>query len=1167
MTWIKSFYLRALTILLQITLILSDEKGRAQPVIRLPPNDIIVQNDNITIPCLVDGERPLNIIWQRNGINLDIKNSNHLTLLPDGPLIISKVEKNRDQGRYRCIVGNSVGKVVSKEAEIIFPYMDKFSMPDTEVTVNEGDHALLECHAPNSFPDRHIYWTKRSSEKGDENNTLHSVEGTHYSTNSDGNYLYFAYTKTTDSGQYYCNVENHHLGKHESRTVELVVNPVLVQKNTAPRIWHVTTKRAVIGDNYDIECIAYGRPVPQIKIRKRDSDIILGSRDGNKRIAKFRPLLKSDIGAYICEAKNSFGQSDSRTFYVTGDERPRWIVQPEDTLADISESKTLHCLASGLPMPSYTWFFNTKRIFTGKEYTVAGGNLTISPIEKLHSGMYQCSAKSIHGELMSSARLQVIEIPAGFGPGSVSPSNTHVLIGGVAEITCSPIGSPKPSIRWRKSDANGEKEVLSQGRTTILPNGSLRIERVVLSDRSRYKCLVRNSIGSASRSAELFVRARIAITRPPQSATAKVGTSMNLTCGVETANVLEVFFRWEKNFVRLIENTRVYTKKVGTHTSVLHFAALRMTDLGMYKCVAMTTGKIGSTDTAEAYLTVTGVPGRPTEVSTGELKDNNVRISWTLGRDNYSPVTRVHIFYRTLYEPSVWFHIQTTKNTKSRGSATVLLSPWASYRFRVMSENGVGNSTPSAETFPWLKSSPRAPSAYPSDLKGVGTGPTEIKISWQPLSKLQQNGPDVFYNVFYRKSGTFGKMRVNQVKYGSYLLVRGTEYYVQYEFKIQAGNEFGLGPVSPTSTGFTGERRPLGVPKDLQIQIKSSRSAIAWWRGVKTDRKIMRGKFLGYKLFIWRGSWPEKPRDAIFKTTRANKTQVQLSPHTSYLFQVVAYNSEGDGPGSNIAGPFKTPEDIPDQPASITVEDAEMGSAKITWTEPVVTNGVINGYSVKYRELPGGDYKYVEVGGQRKWVTIDGLSAAALYEFSVAAKTKAGTGSYLKKNFDFTWLPTVKPDGVRETAVGESTIVLRWNTVNDPSIIGYKIYYQAEDGTMKNNITVDNVKAERELLISSLKSGTVYLFQVSAMNRYGAGSKTQPKRVRTVYVPTTPGIAETSTKTEAETTTIITKTTDGDIDNSISSLKKQASGSCSNVNERTFQFLFWTLTTLLLILR
>ena len=133
----EEFKFKSLLKLLQISVSLlcvvtslvsfADEKGRAQPVIRLPPNDIIVQNDNITIPCLVDGERPLNIIWQRNGITLDIKNSNHLTLLPDGPLIISKVRKNRDQGRYRCIVGNSVGKVVSKEAEIIFPC--KYTLP------------------------------------------------------------------------------------------------------------------------------------------------------------------------------------------------------------------------------------------------------------------------------------------------------------------------------------------------------------------------------------------------------------------------------------------------------------------------------------------------------------------------------------------------------------------------------------------------------------------------------------------------------------------------------------------------------------------------------------------------------------------------------------------------------------------------------------------------------------------------------------------------------------------------------------------------------------------------------------------------------------------------------------------------------------------------------
>ena len=100
--------------------------------------------------------------------------------------------------------------------------------------------------------------------------------------------------------------------------------------------------------------------------------------------------------------------------------------------------------------------------------------------------------------------------------------------------------------------------------------------------------------------------AKIAITQPPLATTAKVGTSINLTCGVETASVLEVYFRWKRNFAPLVQTSRIYTVKKGTRTSVLHIDNLVMTDIGMYTCVAITTGSVGSTDTAEAYLTVVG---------------------------------------------------------------------------------------------------------------------------------------------------------------------------------------------------------------------------------------------------------------------------------------------------------------------------------------------------------------------------------------------------------------------------------------------------------------------------------------------------------------------------------------------------------------------------------
>ena len=98
-------------------------------------------------------------------------------------------------------------------------------MRDTEVTIDQGDRLLLQCHAPKSFPDRHIYWTKTDAKgSSDSPKTLQSLENAHYSMNAQGD-LYFSYAKASDRGTFFCNVENHNLGRYQRRTVELFVNP------------------------------------------------------------------------------------------------------------------------------------------------------------------------------------------------------------------------------------------------------------------------------------------------------------------------------------------------------------------------------------------------------------------------------------------------------------------------------------------------------------------------------------------------------------------------------------------------------------------------------------------------------------------------------------------------------------------------------------------------------------------------------------------------------------------------------------------------------------------------------------------------------------------------------------------------------------------------------
>lgn len=74
---------------------------------------------------------------------------------------------------------------------------------------------------------------------------------------------------------------------------------------------------------------------------------------------------------------------------------------------------------------------------------------------------------------------------------------------------------------------------------------------------------------------------------------------------------------------------------------------------------------------------------------------------------------------------------------------------------------------------------------------------------FQPLLDLERNGPNLHYNVSWRRKDLEEWNNVTIV--GSKYVVHNTETYVPYEIKIQAWNEFGPGPESNVVTGYSGE--------------------------------------------------------------------------------------------------------------------------------------------------------------------------------------------------------------------------------------------------------------------------------------------------------------------------------------------------------------------------
>ena len=82
------------------------------------------------------------------------------------------------------------------------------------------------------------------------------------------------------------------------------------------------------------------------------------------------------------------------------------------------------------------------------------------------------------------------------------------------------------------------------------------------------------------------------------------------------------------------------------------------------------------------------------------MKKYHVNITWTTSAyqaNNNSPINKVLVEYKTLYETGAWY---TSPDVVQKGEnrAEVKISPWAFYTFRVKLVNAIGQSKPSPES-------------------------------------------------------------------------------------------------------------------------------------------------------------------------------------------------------------------------------------------------------------------------------------------------------------------------------------------------------------------------------------------------------------------------------------------------------------------------------------
>ncbi|XP_075741847.1 cell adhesion molecule Dscam1-like [Rhipicephalus microplus] len=512
---------------------------RGHPFVRVMRNVSVLAGRTLIVHCPAAGYPLTQIFWHKGDARLP--QSKRQSVFRNGTLTVHRVERNADEGFYRCTATGPSGRSASRELYVsvmVAPIVGPFSFP---ANLKEGMRAIVTCSVLEGDSPVRIRWLKDSAPVAPDGRNVKVESSNEYSST-----LFIKQVGYRHRGEYTCVASNLAASANYSSNMVKPASRLLSRCLRQPTFPAATEKAVVVGENVVIDCQAEGFPPPRIWWEKSSAArpteykaIISNSHihtleNGSLMV---REAERNDTGFYLCQASNGVGSGISKVIELKVHVSAHF--KNAFNLKTLRKGNTarIKCEVFGEKPLSISWSKNGQSISakqdqrfeikTSETEDSVQSQLEIHAVDRRDSALFACHGSNKHGKDETRTQLIVQEAPgAPFNVGTSEVTSRSMTVSWDQPYTGnSPISAYRVQSKTSGTKWSGDiMESKLQGRVTTLTLRDLRPVTTYL-----VRIQAENSLGAGEFSQEIQVTTdEEAPEGPPLNVQASAASSTSL---------------------------------------------------------------------------------------------------------------------------------------------------------------------------------------------------------------------------------------------------------------------------------------------------------------------------------------------------------------------------------------------------------------------------------------------------------------------------------------------------------------------------------------------------------------------------------------------------------------------------------------------------------------